>query len=284
VIRRLMLAFVVFGLALAAGCKHHRCGHHGRNCDPCTDTARPFLPSAPRSPFLLPPAGVPTTPAPAPGGSSVIPPVGPMDLRNYPPPMNLKPAPEVLLPDPLPGNGSSRSNFPGNAGYGVLGTPVKPTAEPPKAATAPTGLAGYTRVKEGAASGRKPTLDGFDALKQAGFRTVVYLHASGADVSAAKEVAAKRGLAFVALETTPEKLAEVIEQFNAVVADKARQPIYVFDDDGLRAGAVWYLHFRTAEAMNDDAARVRARPLGLTEEGDEAKAFGLATQRILETR
>jgi hypothetical protein len=275
VIRYVMFAFVISGLALAAGCKHHKCGHHGRNCDPC-DNMRPALPQAPRSPFLLPPAGVPTTPAPSPGGSSVIPPVGPMDLRNYPPPMNLKPAPEVLLPDPIPGNGSSRSSD-------FLGAPVNPTPEP-KAAAAPNGLAGYTRVKEGVASGRKPTLDGFDALKQAGFRTVIYLHATGADVSAAKEVAAKRGLAFVALETTPEKLADVIEQFNAVVADRARQPIYVFDDDGLRAGAVWYLHFRTAEAMNDDAARVRARPLGLTAQGDEAKAFGLATQRILETR
>ncbi len=91
-------------------------------------------------------------------------------------------------------------------------------------------------------------------------------------------------MAFVALETTPEKLSEVIEQFNAVVADKSRHTIYVFDDDGVRAGAIWYLHFRTAEAMNDDAARVRARPLGLTDQGEEAKAFAIATQRYLESR
>src|SRR5262245_43365646 len=104
-----MLAVVVSGLAFAAGCKHHKCGHHGQ-CDSCTE-ARPFLPSAPRSPYLLPPAGVPTTPAPAPGGSSVFPPVGPTDLRNYPPPeIDLKAEPKVLLPDPIPGSGSSRSS------------------------------------------------------------------------------------------------------------------------------------------------------------------------------
>jgi protein tyrosine phosphatase (PTP) superfamily phosphohydrolase (DUF442 family) len=139
-------------------------------------------------------------------------------------------------------------------------------------------------VKEGLATGRKPTLDGFDALKQAGFHTVIYLHPSGTDWSAAKEVAAKRGLAFIAIETTPEKLSTAIDQFNATVADTGRHPIYVFDDDGVRAGAMWYLHFRTADSLNDDAARVRARPLGLTDQGEEAKAFALATQHYLESR
>ena len=265
---RLTLAALALGMVVAAGCKH-KCGHHGGAC--CEP--RPYLPSAPGgSPYLLPPAGVPTTPAP--GGASVVPPVGPTDLRNYPPPGDLKPAPEVLLPDPVPGTGSSRG--------------ASPTTEPPvgaKSSDGPTtGLPGYVRVKEGVAAGRRPTLDGFDTLKRAGFRTVVYLHASGADTSAVKDVTEKRGLTLIALETTPEKLAEVIEQFNAVTSDRARHPIYVFDDDGLRAGAVWYLHFRTAEAMNDDAARLRARPLGFTDQGDEAKAFAIATQRYLETR
>jgi len=140
------------------------------------------------------------------------------------------------------------------------------------------------RVKEGLATGRKPSLDGFDALKQAGFRTVLFLHAAGADWSAAKEIALKRGLAFVAIETTPEKLSSAIEQFNATVADSARHPIYVCDEDGTRAGVIWYLHFRTADSLNDDSARVRARPLGLSEEGDEARAFAVAAQRYLESR
>ena len=271
-IRHLVVATAAIGFAFAAGCKH-KCGHH---CDACHDS-RPKIPTTPGSPYLLPPAGVPTTPAPGPGAG--IPPVGPSDLRNYPP---ARPAPEVLYPDPIPGSGSSRSALPG-----FLGGPVNPTTNSqvaPRGSDSPTGLSGYTRVKEGLATGRKPTLDGFDALKQAGFRTVLYLHAAGADLSAAKEVAAKRSLAFVAIETTPEKLGSAIEQFNATVADAARHPIYVFDDDGVRAGTMWYLHFRTADSMNDDAARVRARPLGLTEDGADAKAFALATQRYLEMR
>jgi hypothetical protein len=224
--------------------------------------------------------------------------MGPSGTSNFPPPSldlrpsnpSPKPAPEVLPPDPLPGTGSSRGSAADASRFGTLGPPVRAQGtEPPftaKAATTTTaGLPGYVKVKAGLASGRKPTLEGFDALKQAGYRTVVYLHGSGADVSSAKEVVAKRGLTFVAIETTPERLTAALDTFNAVVADKARQPAYVFDDhDGVRAGAIWYLHFRTAEAMNDDAARVRARPLGLTEAGDEAKAFALATQRYLEAR
>jgi len=265
-IRNLLLAGAAFALALSAGCKH-KCGHHR---DPCRDS-RP-LPPPVGSPVLLPPANVPTAPGPGAG----IPPVGPpADLRNYPP---VRPQPEVLLPDPIPGGGSSRNGLPR-----FLESPVRPT-EGPRGSDAPAGLSGYTRVKQGLASGRKPSLDGFDALKRAGFRTVLYLHSAGADLSAVKDVASKRGLDFIALETTPEKLAAAIEQFNATVADTARHSIYVFDDDGIRAGAIWYLHFRTAESLNDDVARVRARPLGLTDDGDEARAFAIATQRYLETR
>lgn len=289
-IRYLLLAVAASGLVFT-GCRHRCClNDPGRQ-------PRPFLPSAPSNPsnpYLLPPAGLPTTPTP-PGGSAVAPPVGPVDPRNYPPPVlgpitpapSTKPPPEVLFPDPLP-KSSSRSASPGDPSHGALGSPVKPpTAEPPvasKSASSTTGLAGYVRVKEGIATGRKPTLDGFDSLKRSGFRTVIYLHPAGADLSAVQDVVSKRGLTLVAIETTPERLADAIAAFNTAVADKATRPVYVFDDDGLRAGFLWYLHFRTTEAMNDDAARIRAKPLGLTDQGDEAHAFALATQRYLETR
>ena len=195
----------------------------------------------------------------------------------------------MLLPEPIPGSGSSRSN---SGSAGPLPRRAGERRKPPSRRLAregrdasDSGCPGYAQVKEGWRPGRKPTLDGFDALKQAGFRTVIYLHPAGADLSAAKDVAAKRGAGLRrASRRRPRSWPTRIEQFNAVVADTARHPLYVFDDDGVRAGAMWYLHFRTAEAMNDDAARVRARPLGLTEQGDEAKAFALATQRYLELR
>jgi protein tyrosine phosphatase (PTP) superfamily phosphohydrolase (DUF442 family) len=162
----------------------------------------------------------------------------------------------------------------------VLGGPVKPTAEPPKAPAA-SGLPGYTKVKDGLYAGGKPTLDGFDSLKTAGFRTVVYLHAAGADVAAVKDMASTRDLNFIPIETTPETLADASKEFNRVTADRLNRPAYVFADDSARSGAVWYLHFRNVDALGDDVARLRARPLGLTEQGDEGKAFALAIQKVL---
>lgn len=280
--RRLILATAASGLLFTASCKHKCCLNDPQN------RPNPYRPQAPNSPFLLPPAGVPTAPAPVapPSAGPVVPGVGPSATESLAPPsQSAKPAPEVLLPDPIPGGASSRSFSPSSPGQGLLGGPTQPKVEPPLARpTDQTGLSGFVKVENGLASGRKPALEGFESLKRGGYRTVVYLHPAGADTAAARDVAEARGLKFLAIETTPEKLSDGVAAFNAAVGDKANRPVYVFDDDGVRAGALWYLRFRTTDAMNDDAARVRARPLGLTSEGDEAKAFALATQRYLETR
>jgi protein tyrosine phosphatase (PTP) superfamily phosphohydrolase (DUF442 family) len=230
---------------------------------------------------LLPPPGVPTTP-----GVSPVPSVAP-GPSGFLPPGPVAPAPktgpDVLFPDPLPGSPSSaRPAQPAAPNW--LGGPVKAqSAEPPKA-PGTAGLPGYAKVKDGLFAGGKPTLDGFDSLKSAGFRSVIYLHAAGADVSAVKDMASTRGLNFVAIETTPETLAEASKQFDRVAGDRLTRPAYVFADDQTRAGAVWYLHFRTADALGDDVARLRAKALGLNEATDEGRAFALAIQRVLETR
>ena len=286
-VRRLLVSAVASGVLLgAAGCRHKCC----RSDD---GPIRPFLPNPPSN---IPPAGVPVTPY----GGGTVPPVGPDAGGTFPPPADLgslppsappvprssgRPAPEILLPDPVPGT-TRRQSVPPPAAT-ILGGPVNPptvTEVPPAATMSTAGLPGFTKVKDGAASGRKPTLDGFDALKRAGYRTLVYAHAPGADVAALRDVAEKRGLAVVAVETTPEKLPAAADAFNRALADKAAGPVYVADDSGLRAGVLWYLHFRTADAESDEVAKIRARSLGLTDDGDEGKAFWVAIQQYLATR
>src|SRR5262245_15059825 len=270
-IRRLLFAALAsVPLVGLVGC-HHKC------CSGGMDRPQPYLPPPPGGPFIgppgasstIPPTSLPTTPSTVPSVTPGGPGLPPPELtvpRNYgpaPAPGNGRPAPEVLLPDPLPPGGpSSRSLYPApNPGTPpFLGPPVKSTTPPPAAnvarTTPTTGLPGFTKVKDGVATGRKPTLDGFDSLKQGRYRTVAYLYPSGADVSAARDLAEKRGFAFVAIETTPENLPDALRRLNQLVADRAAQPVYVSDDDGLRAGALWYLHFRTVDALNDDAARI----------------------------
>jgi len=285
-IRPILLSAVASGALLgAAGCRHKCCR---------SDVAgpRPYLPAGPT---YIPPAGIPVGP-----GGSFLPPAAPggaglpqPDFGSLPPAApspapssSGRPAPEILLPDPVPGGPSSRSQYPATAApAGVLGAPVK-TPGPPLAATttAVGGLPGFTKVKDGVASGRKPALDGFDALKRMGTRTVVYLHPAGADLAALRDVAEKRGLQVVGIETTPEKLATAAAAFDAVLADRSAGPVYVADDTGLRAGALWYVHFRVAEQQSDEVARIRARALGLTDAGDEGGAFAAAIRQYLAAR
>jgi hypothetical protein len=281
VIRSLLL-IAVSGTVFATGCQQKCCLN-----DP--DRRPPRTYPAPNGSILLPPAGLPTTPGnPAPPPGPFVPSVTP----NYPPPAigpttpnpSLKPAPEVLFPEPLPG-GTSRSSYPGDPGFGVLQKPTKPatTPEPPVVPATMTGLPGFMKVEDGLASGLKPDLDGFSSLKQAGYRTVIYLYPTSTDVSAVRDLAEKRGLTFISIETTPERLAAARAEFNAAVKDKAVRPAYVFDDDRVRAGAMWYLYF-LSKSMNEDAARVRAKPLGLSDRTPEGRAFELAIQSYLATR
>lgn len=277
--RRLLLASVAVVAALA-GCRHH-CHKWCHKKDDCCP------PAAGSSNILLPPAGVPAAPGPAPfpPPANVAP--GP---SYFAPPPNVVPSPlppradspNVLFPDPLPGNPSGRAGQPNKAATNFLGAPVKPaTAEPPKAAGPAAGVSA-TKVKDGLFAGGRPTLGGFDALKNAGFRSVIFLHGPGADVAAVKDMATTRDLNFIPIEATPETLAEASKQFDRAAADRLNRPAYVFADEPVRAGAVWYLHFRNAEALGDDVARLRARPLGLSERGEEGKTFALAIQKVLE--
>lgn len=237
--RTALITAVAVGAAFAApGCRH-KC------CSSSAAAPRPYLPPppgvAPGNGGLIPPPGVPVTPPP--GGQ-----LPPPDLGAVPGPArsNSGPAPEILLPETLPGAKSSQSAAP----PGVLGVPGRAptvTQEPPVAAGAPTdttaGLPGFVRVKDGMASGRKPALDGFDTLKRTGFKTLVYLHGPGADVASIRDVSGKKGLSFTAIETTPERLPDAAAAFDRLLADRGSLPVYVADDDGLRAGALWYVHF-----------------------------------------
>ena len=291
--RRILILIAASITVFASGCCEHKCWLNKDNCRP----PRTYPPPPGGAPILLPPANVPTAPGGPPPGA-FVPSVGPGS--NYPPPTinpapanpSLKPAPEVLFPDPLPvpqvpGGPSSRSSYPNDPGYGMLQSPTKPkafTAEPPLAPTNLTGLPSFAKVKEGLASGRKPDLDGFASLKQVGFKTVIYLYPAGAEVSAIRDLSGKYGLGFVSIETTPERLGAALEAFNSAVSDKSVRPAYVFDDDGVRTGVMWYLYFRSVESRNDDEARVLAKPLGLTGEGEEGRAFELAIQKYLANR
>ena len=87
------------------------------------------------------------------------------------------------------------------------------------------------------------------------------------------------------IAVSPGTLQKAFDEFAAAVADRGNRPLYVIDEDGTRAGSLWYLLFRTRDLLSDDTARLRAAPLGLTEAAtEEQKQFWIAVQDFLAKR
>lgn len=271
------ILLVLAGLVLAStGCRHIcRRGGFARSGD---------LPPRPRGDLLIPPptGGLPSSPSPS--SDLALP---PPSVGSEPSGSRFRPQRETLYPDPLleaPVIGGKKSGEP----PALLTIPegaIPQSSGSRESAKPSTGLPGYSVVRDRVATGRKPTIDGFDTLRSTGYKTVVYLHNPARDVSATKELAEKKGLAFIAIPVEPTALKAGYGRFAETVGDAAKRPIYVFDDDGVRTGSLWYLHFRLVESLPDDAAQVKAAALGLRDAtGDEKTNFGLAVQEFLSKR
>jgi protein tyrosine phosphatase (PTP) superfamily phosphohydrolase (DUF442 family) len=161
--------------------------------------------------------------------------------------------------------------------------PPRTREERDTASTLPVGIAQFALAWERVAAGLKPTIDGLDWLRDKGYRTVLHLRAPGEDDSADRKQVSKRGLKYVSLEVAPQTLSkDVLDEFSRLVTEAQGYPLFVYDRDGMVAGGLWYLYFRTVEKDTDDAARVKAARLGLGENtGGEHKAMWLAIQKYL---
>jgi protein tyrosine phosphatase (PTP) superfamily phosphohydrolase (DUF442 family) len=261
------------------------------NPTPNPSGSAPFIPpGAPGGP----PAGGP--PAPVFPGTSGTFPSGEMQADyRWTPGAALPPTSSVFLMPPEPIVTEERK-----PGYSP--TPEPPrikepegtrllSPEPPKSATKPSGLPvgipQFASVVERVASGLRPSLDeGLDWLQQNGYRTVLFVRAPGEDDSADQKQVEKRGMKYLSVELSPLSLKrEVVDSFNRIVGDSSGYPLFVYDRDGSLAGSLWYLHFRTSEKLEDDAARLRAGRLGLREDPDGPhRLMWLAIQKYLSER
>ncbi len=270
-----------------------------------------FIPSAPPappsatfepSPSPAPPGAVPFNPQPAPSGSSPLPsapeppawqPSPQVDVRLGPPQssapeqhageapasgFSLRPPEVTEQITPAPQKPQPRPNPPGPK----TPTVAVPPASPPAPAL-PVGIPQFAEAKPGVAAGLRPMLDGLDWLQSNGYRTVVRIRAAGEDDATDRKQVEKRGLRYVVLEVSPESLTQqTLADFTRLVTDPAGRPAFVYDRDGALAGPLWYLHFRTADGLGDEAARVRAGTLGLREDRDGAhREMWQAARRLL---
>jgi protein tyrosine phosphatase (PTP) superfamily phosphohydrolase (DUF442 family) len=268
---------VTFSFILAlTGCQH-TC------CKPCSAgiPAR-FGPGA----FIPPPVdrSIPSAPIgsqPVLQQSPVVQQAGP-DTRNYAPPLAVPAQPawgppassgarlqEPTLATPEPPLGSSK---PQNTDLKPPPTPKSSSGEQPAASPEmPSGIPGFAFAREQVASGQKPLLDGFAWLKDNGYRAVLHLRQVGEDDAADRKQVEDRGMKYLSLEVSPQTLGQkVIDEFNRIVADAGNRPLFVYDRDGVAAGGLWYLQFRTIDRLSDEAARTKAAALGLKSDKETA--------------
>lgn len=235
----------------------------------------------PSPPARIPPPDLPDTssdtgPLPKPPESSEPPlvperPVKPPEPPADPTPPTTPPMMVPSLPPARPGVKEETNPLPPKPG-------VK--EEP---ATLPVDIPQFAVAKKDVASGLKPYPDGLDWLKAKGYRTVLHVRAPGEDDSADRKQVEKRGLKYLSLEVSPETLSrELLDRFNRLVGEPGNLPLFVYDKDGMVAGGLWYLHFRSIESASDEDARSRASRLGIKVDQDgDHRAMWLAVQKVL---
>ena len=77
----------------------------------------------------------------------------------------------------------------------------------------------------------------------------------------------KRGLRYVALPIGPGSIdREHVARFGFEVAAGEARPLYFFDSDGTRSGALWYIRRIATDRVDQQVARREAEELGLSDQ------------------
>ncbi len=159
---------------------------------------------------------------------------------------------------------------------------VPPLDKKPGAQTAFPAIPQFAQAFDKVYAGLRPPLDGLDWLQANGVQTVVQIRLFGEDDSADRKQVEKRNMRYVAFEVSPVVLTrEKTDEFVKLIRDGAKQGVFVYDQDGSLAGAMWYLHMRFGEFLEDDASRLRAGQLGLQPTGEgQHREMWLAARKL----
>jgi protein tyrosine phosphatase (PTP) superfamily phosphohydrolase (DUF442 family) len=192
-----------------------------------------------------------------------------------------KPAPHTTEIRPLPAPPDKKN--------GATLEKPEPMEQPPAPETPkgtddfPADIPQFNLVYDKVASGQQPFPDGFNWLKEKGYRTVLHLRAPDEDNTAIKTEVESKGMKYLSLEVSPKTLTrEKVFEFSRILADQAGHPLFVFDRKGSIAGPLWYLHLRLTENKLEMEALPLATRLGLKEETAGANTdWWLAINQVL---
>jgi protein tyrosine phosphatase (PTP) superfamily phosphohydrolase (DUF442 family) len=149
------------------------------------------------------------------------------------------------------------------------------SGQPSPSASVGPGLKRFVAVDLKLAGGSAPATDGLRWLVEKGYRTLLDLRESSEVSPAFIAEVTNLGLRYVAL---PISLNTVdrghVDRFNFEIATGEARPLFFFDSDGTRAGALWYIRRITIDHVDHQIARREAEELGLTNKNYWAAATG----------
>jgi protein tyrosine phosphatase (PTP) superfamily phosphohydrolase (DUF442 family) len=201
--------------------------------------------------------------------------IPPLDLPGeVPQSSSTPPAPPAAQPAPGPAqSGKAAANKPDPkaetpaalAGEVALTSINLPAPEPATSASVGPGLTRFLAVDLKLAGGSLPSIAGLDWLVEKGYRTLLDLRESKEVEPAFIAEATKRGLRYIALPIGPGSIdRDHVARFGFEVAAVEARPLYFFDSDGTRSGALWYIHRVVADRTDQQVAKREAEELGLS--------------------
>jgi protein tyrosine phosphatase (PTP) superfamily phosphohydrolase (DUF442 family) len=234
------------------------------------------MPSAPSTPPAYAqqppstPGGVrlspPVASVPGPSGSSANPPSSAPSVQLYPP----QPKEPAQTKEPPPAPPSPPERMP----------PANEPTEPPVRDVIPQ----FELAKPKVANGDRPFADGYQWLKDHGYRTVLHIHEPGEDEKEARQDVERAGLTYLSLAVSPATLKESFEKFKRLVQGENNLPLFVYDRDGSLAGGLWYLYYRLVDNLSADKAEAAAAGLGFSTTQEKDRNTWLAIQKLLADR
>jgi protein tyrosine phosphatase (PTP) superfamily phosphohydrolase (DUF442 family) len=127
------------------------------------------------------------------------------------------------------------------------------------------GINRFVAVDLKLAGGSAPSSDGLKWLADKGYRTVLDLRESSEVPPSFIAEVTGMGLRYVALPIGLKTIdRDHVDRFNFEIAAGEARPLFFFDADGTRAGALWYIHRIANDRIDHQIAQREARELGLT--------------------
>jgi protein tyrosine phosphatase (PTP) superfamily phosphohydrolase (DUF442 family) len=174
--------------------------------------------------------------------------------------------------------GADRENSAPAADELDLASAAGPAGQPSPSASVGPGMKRFVAVDLKLAGGSAPSNEGLKWLVEKGYRTVLDLRESSAVPASFIADVTNLGLRYVALPISLKTIdRDHVDRFNFEVAAGEARPLFFFDSDGTRAGALWYIRRVATDRVDHQIARREAEELGLTDKGYWAAAASFIT-------